>query len=130
MTSIHFVVPGSQVSTNQSYRAGKGRFWMSVEGREFKSLIGLFARKAMRGTKPLICDVSVTIDFFYPSARNDIDGPVKLVLDSLQPDVLLNDRQVVELAIRKYVDRDNPRTSVVVTPKEICLDPKLDQTKH
>ena len=48
----------------------------------------------------------------YPgrSLTPDIDNLLKLVLDALNTVVYKDDRQVLEVKMRKYLSSDNPRT--------------------
>lgn len=113
--TIELEVPGPQVSVNRAYRGGRGRFFMAPEAVAFKERVMLAARLAMRGAKMLDGAVAVSVEFFYPSERPDIDGPVKLILDSLQGIVFENDRQVRLLWVTKESDKKNPRTKITCT---------------
>jgi Holliday junction resolvase RusA-like endonuclease len=111
---INFDVEGAQVSTNAAYRAGRGRFWKDVKAVAWQARIMAQAVKTM-GRHPAIAeDVIVVVDFFFGSRRNDLDGPLKLVLDALQPRVICNDRQVRSITLRKHLDTENPHTRIEV----------------
>jgi Holliday junction resolvase RusA-like endonuclease len=59
--------------------------------------------------------VSVSIDVYRKSDAGDLDNYAKGLLDALQEaKVLRDDKQVVELHMRKFVDRRRPRYEVVV----------------
>jgi Holliday junction resolvase RusA-like endonuclease len=49
---------------------------------------------------------------FYRDSEQvtDLDNLAKTVLDAGQPTIWPNDSQVVELLLRKALDRDHPRT--------------------
>lgn len=87
---------------------------MNAEGSEFKDRVTGFARKAMRGRSSTDATVSVTIDIWFKTLRNDLDGPVKLILDSLEGVVYENDRQVVALSVYKHLDRKTPSMRIDV----------------
>ena len=57
-------------------------------------------------------DVSVTITIWYASRRPDLDE--SLILDLLQDRVYINDRQVKAKHIFWALDKENPRTHIVV----------------
>ena len=60
-------------------------------------------------------DVSVTIRIWYASRRPDLDE--SLILDLLQGEAYINDRQVKEKHIYWMgVDKDNPRCEIEVSP--------------
>jgi Holliday junction resolvase RusA-like endonuclease len=118
VSPVMFSVPGPQVATNAAYRAGRGRYWMTDDGVEFKERIRFFARQAMRGRIPYTGEVSVVLDLHYKTRRNDIDGPIKLILDALQGIAYPNDRQVSALTVYKRHDPTHPRTMIQVAPLE------------
>jgi len=50
------------------------------------------------------------VDVFYPSQRSDLDGCLKVTLDSLQAaKTIKNDNKCVKIVAQKAVDKDNPR---------------------
>lgn len=57
--------------------------------------------------------MAVWMNIHYQSRRSDLDD--SLILDAMQGRVFKNDRQVRERHIFGYIDRDNPRTDIVVT---------------
>ena len=112
---IHFTVPGQPVSQNLCYqRSRQGRMFMTPVGKNWKAKVALFARASMPDNSHLEGPVSVEMGFYFPTRRNDLDGPIKPTLDALQPLVFLNDRQVVRLVVTKYLDPDNPRAEIAV----------------
>jgi len=56
--------------------------------------------------------IRMTIDLYYGSHERDIDSSLKATLDCLQGVVYENDRQIVELLIRKYQDKLAPRLEI------------------
>jgi Holliday junction resolvase RusA-like endonuclease len=54
------------------------------------------------------------IAYEHPSQRGDSDNYGKLVKDALQKVIYRNDRSVVRDVFERRVDRDRPRTEVVV----------------
>ena len=114
---VKFCAVGRQVGVNAAYKIVRRRLYKSKAAMIWQDQV----RKACPYTgRPVKCPVVVEVTFYFPSSVNDIDGPVKLLLDSLQGLVYLNDRQVVHLAINKDLDRKSPRTEIVVSlsPRE------------
>jgi Holliday junction resolvase RusA-like endonuclease len=91
---------------------------MTDDGVEFKERVRHFARRAMPPRIPYTGEVQVVIDLHYKTRRNDIDGPIKLILDALQGIVYANDRQVSALTVYKRHDPAHPRTMIQVVPGE------------
>lgn len=59
------------------------------------------------------------IDVYYASQRPDLDNAMKVVLDCLQAcNAIDNDRWLVELHARKFVDKQDPRIEFTITPVE------------
>ena len=113
---IKFSVPGPQISTNAAYRkrgAGYG-FFMTPEGKAWKELISFHAKKAMRGRVVFNSVCFVTVTYYRPSRRGDVDGPGKLVLDSMEGIVYANDSVVTIFSQLKDHDPKNPRTEITV----------------
>ena len=57
-------------------------------------------------------DVKITMTIYYASRRPDLDE--SLILDLLQGVVYVNDRQVKEKHIYWGLDKENPRTEIIV----------------
>jgi Holliday junction resolvase RusA-like endonuclease len=63
---------------------------------------------------PLITgDVAVHLRIFYASRRPDLDESV--ILDAMQGNIYENDRQVKEKHVYHGLDKENPRTEIVIT---------------
>lgn len=60
--------------------------------------------------------VRVEIDCYYKSMRRDLDNAAKAILDCLQHGkVIKNDNKVIELMMRKFIDKENPRAEIKIT---------------
>lgn len=137
--SISFTVRGPPVSTNQGYRLAliKRRpvLIKSDAARYYQTAVTAEATIALStglaGKWSREWPVVVELDLYFPDARGDVDGPIKFVLDALQGQpisdkrkgkgsrarlggIIANDRQVLDLRVRRLIDRDNPRTVVRV----------------
>lgn len=59
----------------------------------------------------------IDIDVYYASQRPDLDNAMKVILDCLQAcKAIENDRWLVELHARKFVDKYDPRIEFTITP--------------
>jgi Holliday junction resolvase RusA-like endonuclease len=97
---------------------GKPRFTKSQKALDYcKS----FKAQCPRLEEPVECDVSVTIHVYYASRRPDLDESV--ILDEMQECIYKNDRQVKEKHVYWHLDRDNPRSHILVETLESSPDP-------
>lgn len=54
--------------------------------------------------------LQIEVDVFYPNQRSDLDNSLKVILDCLQKvKAFENDNKVVDIRIRKFLDKANPR---------------------
>lgn len=93
-------------------RTRKG-FRLSDAARTYKALVGFHCR-ALELT-PTDKPVRLFIDVYRPAKRGDIDNYSKCALDSLKGWLYHDDAQVVELHMRRYDDKFNPRVEVTCT---------------
>lgn len=55
------------------------------------------------------------VDVYYRDNRSDLDNSAKVILDCLQANqVIKNDRNLVALRMRKYIDRSHPRIEFTI----------------
>lgn len=112
---IAFTVNAKPVSTNASYRRGRGRrLYKTPEAEAFWGHLQAAARRAMRGARPMEGHLSARVQFTFDSERPDLDGPIKPTLDALQGIVYGNDRQIRTLLVERSLDRERPRVEVSV----------------
>lgn len=67
--------------------------------------------------------LSVEMHLFRPRRQGDIDGPLKMLLDSLNGRAWGDDSQIVELRVVRDHDKENPRVEVHVTPASVVFGP-------
>ena len=71
--------------------------------------------------KPITGDVKVNIDFYFKDKRMDIDNAIKSILDCVTGIAWNDDRQIIELHARKFLDREKP--SVVISIESFSKTP-------
>lgn len=82
------------VSINKRY-ISRG-FHLSPEYRQCKELLKITSRNFYHD-EPLTCPIGVSIK--WDKGRMDLDACIKIVLDSLQGEIYVNDSQIQELKL-------------------------------
>lgn len=82
------------LSVNQAW---KGRRYKTDKYKKYEQDI----MSLLPQTKPLNGDLSISFEFGFSNASSDLDNPVKPLLDIMQKKYGFNDKQVVELNIKK-----------------------------
>lgn len=122
-------------SVNHQYASVNGRRVLSRAGRDFKALVADEVEEwrdregisnemlALFGRHYL----SLAITFYFTSAlRRDLDGGLKIAQDALCEALGVNDNLVVEIHLRKRIDRQCPRIDVVLQAlPEVVLQEEL-----
>ena len=106
-----FGEPASKANSRRVVRIGG----MSRLIKSHKALTysDLFQRQIKPlGLTPMSGDVRVTMHIWYASRRPDLDE--SLILDLLQGHAYVNDRQVKEKHIYWHLDKDDPRSEILV----------------
>lgn len=101
------------LSINATYKTGKGIFYMSQKGKDWKEEAGYLLLKQWR-KKPLTGNVYLHIWWFFEDKRRDISSGIKILEDVLEGHVYLNDRQIHKEVIDKGYDKKNPRVEIEV----------------
>ncbi len=99
-------------SANRYWRMVKGRIIVSAEAKAYKMRVGLMC--AASKLRPLVGDVSLSVEVYRPAKRGDLDNTLKILQDSLRGFAFVDDSQVVEIYARRGDDKDNPRAVVTV----------------
>jgi crossover junction endodeoxyribonuclease RusA len=109
-------------SINHQYATVQGRRVLSRAGREFKTLVveevEHYLDKHPQADATLFqCHyLALAITFYFRSAlRRDLDGGLKIAQDALCEALEVNDNLVIEIHLRKRVDRHSPRIEVHLT---------------
>jgi len=112
MQTLSFTILGEPASKANSrrmvYVRGKPMF---IKSQKALSYAEGFRRQCTYG-KMLEGNVSVSMMIWYASRRPDLDE--SLILDLLQGVAYVNDRQVREKHIYWGLDKENPRTEILV----------------
>lgn len=108
------VITTPYVSTNALYtHTGHGRKVKTAAAREAKETIFWEAKSQIK-RDPFKGDITVEIYLFFPDNRKrDIDN-IKGLIDALTGVCWEDDSQIVDLHIRKYIDKDKPRAEITV----------------
>jgi len=100
------------VSDNHLYgMRGKTRF-MYKEGKEWKENAQMIAKLKWK-KKPTTKPLTMTINFYLKRDR-DVHGSGKLIADSLEGIVYVNDKQIKKMIFEKFIDKDNPRIEIEI----------------
>ena len=116
---MKLVLTGAPKSTNTIYRSttagGFHRRYMSADGKAIKESYQYQAQAQHNGEITTL-PVKVTAVLFFGDKRiRDIDNHNKLWMDALSGIVWEDDKQVMELTVRKDYDKENPRIELNVT---------------
>ena len=107
LVQIIFGEPASKANSRRITRQGR-----VIKSQKALNYADAFKRQCRRLAVLMTCDVRVTMHIFYASRRPDLDE--SLILDLLQDCVYVNDRQVKEKHIYWHLDRENPRTELLI----------------
>ena len=109
MTTITLPYPPS---ANRYYRNFRGRMVRSQEAEAYR--IGVGWQCNLAGIVPLHGDLRVSLDFYRPAKRGDLDNLLKVVFDSLNGYAYGDDQQIVEIHAMRHDDKADPRVEVVI----------------
>lgn len=99
-------------SVNHYLARGGSKPYLTADAQAYKELVG-YALLSL-GIEPLTGPVAVTITSYRPRKKGDIDGVLKLALDSMNGYVYGDDSQVITLHVYRLDDKDNPRLEVTI----------------
>ena len=127
--ALVWIIRGEPASKANSRRVVKiGNMSRLIKSAKALSYSEAFKLQA-RPVSPLIeNDVRVTMHIFYASRRPDLDE--SLILDLLQGVLYVNDRQVKEKHVYWGLDKDNPRTEILLETLEKKPSTKAGRTRR
>lgn len=100
------------VSANRYWRNVNGRMVRSAEATAYKQEVGWLC--AALGIQPLTGNVCVSLDFYRPAKRGDLDNLLKVVFDSLNGWAYEDDKQIVEIHAMRHEGKDDPRVELSI----------------
>ena len=115
---INITLLGSPQSTNHIYKShckfGRPCVYMSKEGKQLKEDYQWQIKSQYHG-EVLTSDLKMTVELWFGTKRkHDVDNYNKLILDALSGLVYEDDKQIIELTVRKGYDKKNPRAEVKI----------------
>lgn len=116
-----FKIDGQVPSKSNCYKiitiAGHASLAKTNAVKEFEKIFFLQCPfRSIKKTEPLVKGYfAADIKVFYENMRPDVDNAAKVLLDCMQTCGLIkNDRNCVDLHIKKFVDKTNPRIEILV----------------
>jgi crossover junction endodeoxyribonuclease RusA len=97
-------------SANRYWRIFKGRAVKSAEARAYQVAVS----QSTRGIERLEGDLSITLRFFRPAKRGDLDNRIKQILDALNEVAYHDDSQIIKIEAERFDDKKNPRVEVTI----------------
>lgn len=134
---IRFTVPGAAVGKGRPKFARRGKFVTTYTPEKtvsFENLVKLYANQAMAGKHLIEQAVTVQIELWVsvpaswskkkqhqaltgeirPMTKPDADNVAKAICDAMNEIVYTDDKQIVDLRVRKFYD-SHPRSVVTVS---------------
>lgn len=120
LDEIYLVLP-LPPSINHQYATVNGRRILSRQSRDYKQNVAeeveqwLASRSRATTGEALFQNhyLSLSITFYFATAlRRDLDGGLKIAQDALCEALGVNDNRVIEIHLRKRVDRHDPRSEM------------------
>jgi Holliday junction resolvase RusA-like endonuclease len=125
LAPLTFVVEGVPRPKARARRGAGGRWYTPHLTKAYEEAVGIAARAA-GVSAPYDGAVSLHIVLWLPDRRRrDLDNCAKSICDALNGIAYEDDSQIVELIVRRHIDRERPRAEVSVE----CagLGPREDQ---
>jgi Holliday junction resolvase RusA-like endonuclease len=100
---------------NATYRFANKIMYKTIQAKAWEQEAGWLIKKEIKANAPLSGPLNVSLVLHLKRDR-DIDSSQKLLFDVLEKmGVMVNDKQIEELQVFKFKDKDNPRLEVTVT---------------
>jgi Holliday junction resolvase RusA-like endonuclease len=115
---IKFTVEGVPRPKARARRGAGGRWYTPQVTKAYEEAVG-WAARAAGVHEPCEDAVRLEIVLWMPDRRRrDLDNCAKSICDALNGIAYEDDSQIVELIIRRHVDRDRPRAEIRVETTE------------
>lgn len=98
-------------SANRYWRMFRGHMVISAEAKAYKAAVRNNAQ--FRGSRPVAGKVHISLAYYRPRQSGDLDNRIKIMLDSLEGILFVNDSQVVDIRALQRHDKKNPRVEIV-----------------
>lgn len=92
----------------------RGRRPLLIKSQKALDYLDYLREQVAKLDNPVSGDIRFEADIWYRSRRPDLDP--SLIMDGLQGLLYVNDRQIRELYVRGFIDKENPRTVVRIIP--------------
>lgn len=105
------------VSTNALYTVNRynGKRVLTKKARVHKESIAWEAKEQIGFKKPMAGVLVVEVHWYMPDNRKrDLDN-IKMVLDALSGVLWVDDSNIWQLRMFKYIDKEKPRMEIIVT---------------
>ncbi len=108
--NMKFKINIRPLSYYQYLKQNRHRKYITDEGRKYKETLQAEFKKVMEEMEIIQGEVVMEIDLFFDNKRkNDLDNFCKPILDCMSDVIFLDDRQIIDLHIKKFYDKENPR---------------------
>ena len=88
---------------------------MTPKGRAWKAKVASAVRDVWKPDPTKRASWGVTIVYWFRNRLSDVGNFDKLILDAMEDVVYENDRDVLQLDLRKNVDGKRPRVEITLT---------------
>lgn len=110
----HIVLKGTPPSTQNIYFHKGHMVYMSKIGKDTKESYQWEIKRQYKD-KPTTKDIAIIIEFYFKDKkRRDIDNFNKLILDAGTGMIWKDDSQIMEMTLRKFIDKKHPRVEIFI----------------
>ncbi len=115
---ITLVIEDKPISVNHMYlQSRQGRRFLSKAGREYKKVVYNLAKA--EHIDMIIGDLEMEVTYFFgDKRRRDVTNYDKALLDAMTGVVYKDDCQITKITLKKFIDKEYPRTEVCIINKE------------
>lgn len=116
---MQIILTGEPRSTGSIYKShckfGFPTVYMNHEGKDLKESYQWEAKSQWKD-EPMNCPLTIEIKLYFKrGGKHDIDNFGKILLDSLTGIVWVDDSQIEQMIVSKFIDKSNPRIEIDIT---------------